>query len=75
MCGEVILTKSIVADYCNYCNRHQEKTMPETVFVIFAHGAEVVKKHCQRRCIAALFQLLLQQAINKLSFKEALCRK
>jgi hypothetical protein len=34
MCGVVILTKSIVADQCNYCNRHQEKTMPEAVFFI-----------------------------------------
>jgi hypothetical protein len=33
MCAVGILTKSIVADYCNYCNRHQEKTMPETVFL------------------------------------------
>jgi len=32
MSGVGILTKSVVADYCNYCNRHQEKTMPETVF-------------------------------------------
>ena len=32
MSGVGILTKWIVADYCNYCNRHQEKTMPETVF-------------------------------------------
>jgi len=28
----VILIKSFVADYCNKSNRHQEKTMPETVF-------------------------------------------
>ena len=27
------LAKSIVADYYNYCNRHQEKTMPEAVFL------------------------------------------
>jgi hypothetical protein len=37
MCGVGTLTKSIVADYCNYCNRHQERTMPETVFY-FGHG-------------------------------------
>ena len=36
MCGVVTLTKSIVADYCSYCNRHQEKTMPETVFFILS---------------------------------------
>jgi hypothetical protein len=29
----VILIKSFVADYCNKRNRHQEKTMPETVFL------------------------------------------
>jgi len=29
----VILTNSFVADYFNYCNRHQKKTMPETVFL------------------------------------------
>ena len=29
-----ILTKNFVADYCIYCNRHQEKTMPETVFLL-----------------------------------------
>jgi hypothetical protein len=28
----MILIKSIVADYCKKSNRHQEKTMPETVF-------------------------------------------
>jgi hypothetical protein len=28
----VMLIKSFVADYCNKSNRHQEKTMPETVF-------------------------------------------
>jgi hypothetical protein len=31
----VILIKSFVADYCNKSNRHQEKTMPETVFVFY----------------------------------------
>jgi len=39
MCAVEILTKSIVADYCNYCNRHQEKTMPETV-IYFNKGEE-----------------------------------
>jgi hypothetical protein len=35
-----ILTKSIVADYYEiYSNRHEDKTMPETVFY-FAHGPE-----------------------------------
>ena len=34
MCGVGTLTNCIVADYCNYCNRHQERTMPETVFFI-----------------------------------------
>ncbi len=33
-----ILTKSIVADYCNYCNRHQEKTMPAAVFLFSKHS-------------------------------------
>jgi len=39
-----ILTKSVVADYCNYCNRHQEKTMPETVFYLNSefHRKEVI---------------------------------
>jgi len=32
----VILIKSFVADYCNNSNRHQEKTMPETVFLFCA---------------------------------------
>jgi hypothetical protein len=33
MCGVKLLTKSIVADYYRkYSNRHQEGTMPETVF-------------------------------------------
>jgi hypothetical protein len=39
MCGVGILTKSIVADYCKYCNRHQERIMPEMVFY-FDQGAE-----------------------------------
>ena len=40
MCAVGILTKSIVADYYKeYSNRHQEKTMPETVFY-FARGKE-----------------------------------
>ena len=30
-----ILTKNVVADYCNCCNRHQERTMPEAVFLFF----------------------------------------
>ena len=34
MCGVEPLTKSIVADYFKYRNRHQEKTIPETVFFI-----------------------------------------
>ena len=29
----VILIKSFVADYCNNSNRHQVKTIPETVFL------------------------------------------
>ncbi len=53
------LTKSIVADYCNYCNRHQERTMPEAGF--FFSKVEEVKKKLQRGCTAVLFQLLLQQ--------------
>jgi len=35
MCGVGTLTKSIVADYCKYGNRHQERTMPETVFLLY----------------------------------------
>jgi len=34
MCGVGILTKIIVADYCNNSNRRQEKSMPETVFLL-----------------------------------------
>ena len=45
------LTKSIVADYCSYCNRHQEKTMPETVF-LFCH-------HCKNKTA----QLVITQTI------------
>ena len=37
-----ILTKSVAADYCNYCNRHQERTMPETVFYF---GQEKIDKN------------------------------
>jgi len=32
MSAWVILIKRFVADYCTKSNRHQEKTMPETVF-------------------------------------------
>jgi len=34
MSARVILIRREVADYCSYCNRHQEKTMPETVFLL-----------------------------------------
>jgi hypothetical protein len=43
MCGVAILTKGIVADYCNYCNRRQEKTMPETVFFIFEFNNHFIR--------------------------------
>jgi len=38
----VILIKSFVADYCNKSNRHQEKTMPETVFFITHKSNSVI---------------------------------
>ena len=41
MCGVAILAKSIVADYCSYCNRREDRIMPETVF-LFCH-------HCIRK--------------------------
>jgi len=37
----VILIKKFVADYCTKSNRHQEKTMPETVFY-FTMGTEEI---------------------------------
>ena len=37
----VILIKSLVADYCSNSNRHQEKNMPEAVFLL--HGQKAVK--------------------------------
>jgi hypothetical protein len=39
MSGVEILTKRIVADYYNYCNRHQDSTIPEAVF-LFCSGKE-----------------------------------
>ena len=32
MYGVLTLTENIVADYCSFCKRHQERTIPEAFF-------------------------------------------
>jgi len=44
------LIKSNVADYCNKSNRHQEKTMPETVFLFVRQAWRVARKRHPISC-------------------------
>ena len=40
----VILIKSFVADYCNNSNRHQEKTIPEAIFLFIGSLNRIPKR-------------------------------
>jgi hypothetical protein len=48
----VILTRSKVVDYCSYCNRHQERTVPEAVFLFFKLLSIVFLAYCVLQSIA-----------------------
>jgi hypothetical protein len=62
MSAGVILIICEVADYCSSCNRHQDKTMPEAVF-LFCTGD--LRKKLSMGLNGSTIPKLLQQAIKR----------